>query len=78
MNGKTDVFPGLILPQAVSRSGVCTAWRMRMGNSEEYLDAATMMPKAKNASGTCRGPGGVLCWLKSVCGNNGCISRQLP
>ena len=21
MNGKTDVFPGLILPQAVSRSG---------------------------------------------------------
>ena len=37
MNGKTDVFPGLILPQAVSRSGVCTAWRMRMGNSEEYL-----------------------------------------
>lgn len=42
MNGKTDVFPGLILPQAVSRSGVCTAWRMRMGNSEEYLDAATM------------------------------------
>ena len=36
------------------------------------------MPKAKNASGTCRGPGGVLCWLKSVCGNNGCISRQLP
>ena len=42
MNGKTDVFPGLILPQEVSRSGVCTAWRMRMGNSEEYLDAATM------------------------------------
>ena len=36
------------------------------------------MPKAKNASGTCRGPGGVLCWLKSVCGNNSCISRQLP
>ena len=42
LNGKTDVFPGLILPQAVSRSGVCTAWRMRMGNSEEYLDAAAM------------------------------------
>ena len=42
MNGKTDVFPGLILSQAVSRSGVCTAWRMRMGNSEEYLDAAAM------------------------------------
>ena len=36
------------------------------------------LQKPKNASGTCRGPGGVLCWLKSVCGNNGCISRQLP
>ena len=47
MNGKTDVFPGLILPQAVSRSGVCTAWRMRMGNSEEYLDAAAMDAKSQ-------------------------------
>ena len=76
---KNGCFSGLIYRKAVSAQRVCTAWRMRMGNSEEYLDAATMgCQKAKNASGTCRGPGGVLCWLKSVCGNNGCISRQLP
>lgn len=42
MNGKTDVFPGAHSTASGLAQRVCTAWRMRMGNSEEYLDAAAM------------------------------------
>ena len=46
MNGKTDVFPGFILPQAVragGKPGVANA----DGKPEEYLDAATMDAKSQ-------------------------------